>query len=164
MKLLNKHPVLGVFAFFAVIAFSIYGFKSVTSYFNRFQLEGFEETLTKNSALLAEMEVNEIEFVTNNYSGNASGQQALSLTVYVQSSLNDNQAYLSGNSIKLDGIKAVLDNDNWKVYGTSNTKEFKKEEIKALFETRLASFIEAKKKVYDNQKAWTESTSKNKKF
>ena len=138
----------------------IIDYPSISGIFTRFELEGFEKTLTKNSVLLAEMEVDEIRFITDNYSGNAAGKRALSLTVYGQSSLMDNKAYLYYENIKLNGIKAVLEDGKWVVYATKDTKQFKKQEIESLFEARLTSFIEAKKKLYDNQKAWTEKLKK----
>ena len=141
---------------FTLLFLAITNYNSVSNYFTHFPIEGFEETLTKNSALLDEIDVDEIDFVTYNYSGNSAGRQATSLTVYIQSSLMDNKIYLSNEAIKLNGIKAILKDDKWIVYDTENTKEFDKKEIKALFEERLISFIEAKKKLRDNQLKWTQ--------
>lgn len=156
MKLFNKHPVLGLFLMIALFVFPVLIFKSTVNYFSRFPIDGFEEILTKNNVLLTDLEVDEIRFVTYNYSGNAAGRQATSLTVYVQSSLMDNKVYLRNESIKLNGIIAVLKDDKWIVYGTKSTKKFDKNEIKTLFEEALISFIEAKKKLRDNQLKWTQ--------
>lgn len=141
--------VVGYIVLFSVIV----NYQSVINYFNRFPVVGFEKVLTKNSSILEKMEIDEISFTTSNYSGNAAGKEALSLTIY--GTPPKDIIYLRGESIKLKGMKAVLDDGHWIVYGTEKIKEFDKKEIKSLFDARVTDFIELNKANYNNSISWT---------